>query len=104
MTTLALDPIQPLAGIDLGLEGLQGLPVRIYALLKTKILNCELRPGMRIIEKDLSEAMHVSRTPLREARGKETGPQSQKHRPTLSPATERPPNGPLRGFLGALSS
>ncbi len=45
----------------------QGLPDRIYAALKHRILTCTLRPGQRLIEKDVSEELGVSRTPIREA-------------------------------------
>jgi DNA-binding GntR family transcriptional regulator len=40
---------------------------RIHATLKHRILTCVMRPGERIIEKDLCKEMAVSRTPLREA-------------------------------------
>ncbi len=40
---------------------------RAYAVLKRNILTCKLRPGQRLIEKELCAAMQISRTPLREA-------------------------------------
>lgn len=43
------------------------LPDHVYAVLKQRILSCALVPGERLIEKDLCEQLHVSRTPLREA-------------------------------------
>lgn len=43
------------------------LPDRLYAVLKHRILTCGMRPGERILEKDICAEMHVSRTPLREA-------------------------------------
>ena len=43
------------------------LPDRIYATLKHRILTCAMRPGERIVEKELCKEMQVSRTPLREA-------------------------------------
>jgi DNA-binding GntR family transcriptional regulator len=43
------------------------LPDRIYATLKHRILTCSMRPGERIVEKELCKEMQVSRTPLREA-------------------------------------
>lgn len=43
------------------------LPDRIYATLKHRILTCTMRPGQRIVEKELCAEMHVSRTPMREA-------------------------------------
>lgn len=67
MTPSELDRSRPFDGLDLSIDGLQGLPSRVYAILKSRILTCAFRPGMRIIEKDLTEALHVSRTPLREA-------------------------------------
>lgn len=52
---------------DMELDQIQGLPSRIYEVLKSKILTCELQPGLKLQEKDLSDALRVSRTPLREA-------------------------------------
>ncbi len=43
------------------------LPNHIYATLKQRILTCQLKPGERLIEKDLCDELEVSRTPLREA-------------------------------------
>jgi DNA-binding GntR family transcriptional regulator len=43
------------------------LPDRIYSTLKHRILTCSMRPGERIVEKELCAEMHVSRTPMREA-------------------------------------
>jgi DNA-binding GntR family transcriptional regulator len=43
------------------------LPDRIYATLKHRILTCAMRPGERIVEKELCKEMQLSRTPLREA-------------------------------------
>lgn len=40
---------------------------RAYAILKHHILTCELRPGQRLVEKDLCKEIGISRTPLREA-------------------------------------
>ncbi len=45
----------------------QGLPDRIHSALKHRILTCSLAPGQRLMEKDLSLELGVSRTPLREA-------------------------------------
>ncbi len=53
-----LQPDMPLA---------QGLPDRIHSALKHRILTCSLAPGQRLLEKDLSLELGVSRTPLREA-------------------------------------
>ena len=44
-----------------------GLPDRIYSALKHRILTCSLQPGQRLMEKELSQELGVSRTPLREA-------------------------------------
>ncbi len=54
-----LEPNMPLVA--------QGLPDRIYSALKHRILTCSLQPGRRLMEKDLSQELGVSRTPLREA-------------------------------------
>lgn len=43
------------------------LPDHVYAVLKQRILSCDLRPGERLVEKRLCEELGVSRTPLREA-------------------------------------
>ncbi len=40
---------------------------RAYAVLKHHILTCKLRPGQKLIEKDLCAELGSSRTPLREA-------------------------------------
>ncbi|YCK82591.1 GntR family transcriptional regulator [Arthrobacter sp. D3-18] len=39
----------------------------VYSVLKRQILNLELKPGERIYEPAMAEALQVSRTPLREA-------------------------------------
>ena len=39
----------------------------VYAELRRRILDLELRPGQRLYEPELSAALNVSRTPLREA-------------------------------------
>jgi GntR family transcriptional regulator, rspAB operon transcriptional repressor len=43
------------------------LPDHIYAVLKQRILSCALPPSERLVEKNLCDELHVSRTPLREA-------------------------------------
>jgi GntR family transcriptional regulator, rspAB operon transcriptional repressor len=45
----------------------QALPDRVYALLKQKIITCEILPGQRLNEKEIAGELKVSRTPLREA-------------------------------------
>ncbi|GGE21302.1 GntR family transcriptional regulator [Aureimonas endophytica] len=40
---------------------------RVYAELREDIMSMRLRPGERLIEKDLCETLGVSRTPLRDA-------------------------------------
>lgn len=39
----------------------------VYDLLKKRIISLELQPGQRISEKEISESLSVSRTPVREA-------------------------------------
>src|SRR5581483_12471391 len=43
------------------------LPDHVYAVLKQRILSCALRPGERLVEKNLCDELGVSRTPVREA-------------------------------------
>jgi DNA-binding GntR family transcriptional regulator len=43
------------------------LPDRVSAVLKRRILTCDLVPGERLVEKDLCRDLAISRTPLREA-------------------------------------
>lgn len=43
------------------------LPDRVYAVLKHRVLTCVLEPGKRLNERQLSEELNISRTPLREA-------------------------------------
>lgn len=40
---------------------------RVYALLREAIIGMHLRPGVRLVEKELCEVFAVSRTPLRDA-------------------------------------
>lgn len=40
---------------------------RVYAELRDAIISMRLRPGARLVEKDLCETLGVSRTPLRDA-------------------------------------
>lgn len=43
------------------------LPDHVYAVLKRRILSCDLRPNERLVEKNLCGELGISRTPLREA-------------------------------------
>ena len=43
------------------------LPDHVYAVLKQRILSCELPPNERLVEQKLCDELQVSRTPLREA-------------------------------------
>ena len=45
----------------------QTLRENVTKVIREKILNRELQPGMRIIEQNLSEELEVSRGPIREA-------------------------------------
>jgi GntR family transcriptional regulator, rspAB operon transcriptional repressor len=45
----------------------ENVPRQIYEILRTRILSTELPPGTSINERDLVEALGVSRTPIREA-------------------------------------
>jgi DNA-binding GntR family transcriptional regulator len=45
----------------------QAMPTRLYGLIKHRVLTGQLKPGVRIIETELSAEFSVSRTPLREA-------------------------------------
>ncbi len=45
----------------------KNLPSEIYDILRTRILGFKLLPGVKISDKDISEELGVSRTPVREA-------------------------------------
>ncbi len=45
----------------------QTLRENVAKVIREKILNKELKPGMRIIEQNLSDELEVSRGPIREA-------------------------------------
>ncbi len=62
-----ISPARPLIDLDPNMPVAQGLPDRIYSALKHRILTCSLQPGQRLMEKELSQELGVSRTPLREA-------------------------------------
>lgn len=59
--------VQSLIELDPSVSLPAALPDRIHAALKHRILTCSMRPGQRIIEKELCKEMTVSRTPVREA-------------------------------------
>jgi GntR family transcriptional regulator, rspAB operon transcriptional repressor len=40
---------------------------RVYSLLKEKVLNCDFYPSDFLVEMDVAEQCHTSRTPVREA-------------------------------------
>jgi DNA-binding GntR family transcriptional regulator len=40
---------------------------RVYSEIKTKIMNFDLKPGQKIYENEIANALGVSRTPIREA-------------------------------------
>jgi DNA-binding GntR family transcriptional regulator len=40
---------------------------KVYEILYRHIMNQTLKPGERIVESEITEALNVSRTPLREA-------------------------------------
>jgi GntR family transcriptional regulator, rspAB operon transcriptional repressor len=62
-----VDNARPLADREPSIGPRTCMPDRIYAALKHRILTCGMRPGQRIVEKDVCADLHVSRTPLREA-------------------------------------
>ena len=43
------------------------LPSEVYALIRTRILNFSILPGVKLSDKDLAEELGISRTPVREA-------------------------------------
>ena len=45
----------------------QTLRENVAKVIREKFLNKELKPGMRIIEQNLSDELEVSRGPIREA-------------------------------------
>jgi DNA-binding GntR family transcriptional regulator len=63
----ASSSVRPLIELEPNMPLAQGLPDRIYAALKHRILTCSLQPGQRLMEKELAQELGVSRTPLREA-------------------------------------
>jgi DNA-binding GntR family transcriptional regulator len=60
-------------GTDDSLEGIGPLSKNksvaevVYETMKTAIINGDLRPGQRLVEEKISERMHISRAPIREA-------------------------------------
>jgi len=43
------------------------LPTEVYSLLRSRILNFSILPGVKISDKDIAEELGISRTPVREA-------------------------------------
>lgn len=68
LAVLASDPV-PFAELvaDRKLEPEHGLVGQIYALLWDLIVTMRIRPGQRLAEKDVAEALQASKTPVREA-------------------------------------
>src|SRR5262249_54309819 len=61
MFNLAARPVTLLA------ERRNTISVRVYERLREAIVTTEFKPGARISESDVAEALSVSRTPVREA-------------------------------------
>ncbi|GAB2856499.1 GntR family transcriptional regulator [Actinocorallia aurea] len=60
----------PVAGAETAMapgEADRSLPQLVYERVRQQIISGELRPGQRLIERELSEALRVSRVPLRAA-------------------------------------
>jgi DNA-binding GntR family transcriptional regulator len=61
--------VQPIdeviSATDLGEDG--SLVERIYAILRTQIINLSLPPEMPLVEKEISAIFNISKTPVREA-------------------------------------
>lgn len=56
-----------LSELNVSMPERNALPDQIYGVLKHRILACVVEPGRKLNEKNLSEELGVSRTPLREA-------------------------------------
>ncbi len=57
----------PSGGMATQALNLQSLKDQVYARIKGEILRGRLRPGMRILERDIGRRLGISRTPIREA-------------------------------------
>src|SRR5262249_22581707 len=56
-------PLAEDAGIDRG----SPIPDQVYRLLRQAILSLAMRPGAVIVEKEITERLGISRTPVRDA-------------------------------------
>jgi DNA-binding GntR family transcriptional regulator len=61
------EPVQARMAMIFEAESGNTLSNKIYEILLNKIINGEIKPGTRLIERDLAEEFGVSRTPIREA-------------------------------------
>lgn len=48
-------------------EDFSPIELRVYQILREQILSGELKAGERLIERELADKLHISRTPIREA-------------------------------------
>jgi DNA-binding GntR family transcriptional regulator len=58
---------QSLIDLDPDVKPRAAMVDRVYAFLKYKILTCKMTPGQMVSEKEVCDALSVSRTPFREA-------------------------------------
>src|SRR5262245_38429572 len=59
-------PLSPLAD-DAGIDRAQPIPDQVYRLLRQSIITLRLPPGATIIEKQITDHLGISRTPVRDA-------------------------------------
>src|SRR5450759_3573124 len=57
---------QSLIDLDPDVKPRAAMVDRVYAFLKYKILTCKMTPGQMVSEKEVCDALSVSRTPFRE--------------------------------------
>ncbi|MCL6547346.1 MAG: GntR family transcriptional regulator [Alicyclobacillus sp.] len=48
-------------------EDFSPIELRVYQILREQILSGELKAGERLVERELADKLHISRTPVREA-------------------------------------
>ena len=60
-------PLLPTAEEKLQLLERSGLPERISGLIRDSIVNGRIRPGTRLVERQLASSLGISRVPVREA-------------------------------------